>query len=84
MNHDRTRAAISTGDGGAVSIIRVSGADSIDICDKIFLNPNGKKLKDQKGYTIHFGTINDSSGLVIDDFGFSFSKSSVIHRRKYG
>lgn len=50
-----TIAAISTAQGiGAISIIRVSGDDSIDIVSKIFTN---KKFKEADSHTIHYGYI---------------------------
>ncbi|ANH82672.1 tRNA uridine(34) 5-carboxymethylaminomethyl synthesis GTPase MnmE [Niabella ginsenosidivorans] len=50
-----TIAAIATPPGiGAIGIIRLSGADSILIADKIF---KGKKLAGQKSHTVHFGHI---------------------------
>ena len=50
-----TIAAISTAQGvGAISIIRVSGEDAIDIVSKIFSNKN---LKTAPSHTIHYGYI---------------------------
>jgi len=58
-----TIAAIATAQGvGAISIIRVSGEDSITIVDKLFSND----LLKAKSHTIHYGYIlND--GEVIDE-----------------
>ena len=62
-----TIAAIATPAGeGAISVIRVSGEDTFKICDKIFKSPSGKKISEQKGYTIHYGEIIDN-GEVIDE-----------------
>ena len=49
-----TIAAISTSLGGAISIIRVSGNESIEIVNKIF---SGKDLKNVDTHTIHYGHI---------------------------
>lgn len=50
-----TIAAIATPSGpGALGIVRVSGPKSIEIVDQIF---KGKKLDQQKGFTLHFGEI---------------------------
>ena len=52
---DDTIAAISTSSGvGAISIIRVSGKDSIQIVNKIF---KGKNLNNVKTHTINYGYI---------------------------
>ena len=58
-----TIAAISTAIGvGAISIIRVSGKDSIDIVDKIF----DRNIKDFKTNTINYGHIV-YEGKIIDE-----------------
>lgn len=57
-----TIAAISTAQGvGAISIIRVSGADAIKIVSKIFSN---KKFYDAPSHTIHYGYIMDGDEKV--------------------
>ena len=53
-----TIAAIATAHGvGAISVIRVSGDDAIDICDRVFVSAKNKKLKDAKSHTVLFGKI---------------------------
>ncbi len=62
---DDTIAAIATPPGsGAVSVIRVSGINAIQITDKIFVGKKNKKLILQKPYSIHFGTINDKQAII--------------------
>ncbi len=62
-----TIAAIATPHGtGGISIIRVSGDDSIKICDKIFCAKSGLKLSKAKTHTIHYGKIIEN-GNVIDE-----------------
>ena len=57
-----TIAAISTAQGvGAISIIRVSGADAIKIVSKIFSN---KKFYDAPSHTIHYGYIMDGDEKI--------------------
>ncbi len=57
-----TIAAISTALGvGAISIIRVSGPDSISIVSKIF---KGKDLTKVKTHTIHYGHIMDKEEII--------------------
>ena len=57
-----TIAAISTAQGvGAISIIRVSGADAIKIVSKIFSN---KKFYDAPSHTIHYGYIMDGEEKI--------------------
>ena len=59
--YDDTIAAIATGmtDAG-ISIIRISGDRAIEVADSIFCSKSGKKLIDQKSYTMHFGYIVDN------------------------
>ena len=57
-----TIVAISTALGvGAISIIRVSGKESIEQVDKIY---KGKKLKEQPSHTIHYGHIIDGENII--------------------
>lgn len=67
IRSEETICAPATSIGGAIAVIRVSGRESLDICDKIFY-PLDKniKLADQKGYTVVFGEIRTGKE-VIDD-----------------
>lgn len=57
-----TICAISTSLGvGAISIIRVSGNESIDIVSKIY---KGKNLKKVSSHTINYGHIYDNNELI--------------------
>lgn len=58
-----TICAISTSSGiGAISIVRITGPEAIDIVDKVFSG----NLKDKETHTIHYGHIIDN-GEVIDE-----------------
>ena len=68
-----TITAISTALGvGAISIIRVSGEDSINIVNKIF---KGKDLTQVPTHTIHYGYIIDENNNKIDEVLVSIMKS---------
>ena len=57
-----TIAAISTALGvGAISIIRVSGPESIEIVNKIF---KGKDLTNVNSHTINYGHIVDNNEII--------------------
>ena len=57
-----TIAAVSTSLGvGAISIIRVSGEDSIDIVNRIFKNVDLSKVST---HTLHYGHIYDGSEVI--------------------
>ena len=56
MYNEGTIIALSSPPGsGAISIIRLSGKDSISKTDKFFESKSGKKLKDSDGYSISYG-----------------------------
>jgi len=60
-----TIAAIASGlSNTGIGIVRLSGDDSIEICDKIFKGVNNKTLADSKSHTIHYGHIFDGENLV--------------------
>ncbi len=66
MDHfENTIAAPSTAPGGAVAVIRVSGPEALDCADRIF---HGKiSLAQAKGYSLHFGSIREADGSLIDE-----------------
>lgn len=64
FTQSETICAISTAPGGAIGIVRVSGPDSIRIVDKIFKGAYGKTLQSSKGYSAHFGEIQDKDNVL--------------------
>ena len=64
---EETICAPATSSGGAVSIIRISGPLSFDICESIFF-PAGKNMaiKEQNGFRIIHGEIRDGNDLIDD------------------
>lgn len=67
--------ALATPAGGAIGIIRLSGAQAIEITDKIFTPANGKSLVDAKPNTLHYGEVKDKEGNTIDDVLISVFKA---------
>ncbi|MCC8018753.1 MAG: tRNA uridine-5-carboxymethylaminomethyl(34) synthesis GTPase MnmE [Rikenellaceae bacterium] len=65
-NHADTIAAVATGQGGAIAVIRVSGPDAFKVCDTVFRPVSGKPLNLAKGYTVHYGRIVDGDETVDD------------------
>lgn len=64
---NNTIAAISTPLGtGGISVIRVSGENSIVLCDRIFSSVSGKRVTELKGYTAAFGNVFQN-GDAIDE-----------------
>ena len=74
LSNEDTIAAIATPIGiGAISVIRVSGPDSIESVSKVFVGK--KNLNSVKTHTIHYGKIVDQNHTVIDDVLVSVFKS---------
>ncbi len=69
-----TIAAVATPSGvGAISVIRVSGPETISIVDKVF---TGKKcLSESASHTIHYGKIKDDADNLVDDVLVSVFKA---------
>lgn len=60
-----TIAAISTPVGeGAISMVRLSGLDAIDISNRLF---SGKNLQEVDSHTIHYGKMVDPTSEVVAD-----------------
>ena len=61
-----TIAAIATAmSSSGIGIVRMSGPDSFDIIDKIFQPKKaGKKLSNEKGYSLHYGFIKDGEDFI--------------------
>lgn len=60
-----TIVALATPPGsGAIGIIRLSGDDAIDLADRFFY---GKALREASSHTIHFGTLRDETGRILDE-----------------
>lgn len=68
MNTD-TICALATATGGAICIVRVSGHNAIPIADSLFrpATNNAKPLADAKANTLHYGSIINTVGEVVDD-----------------
>ena len=65
-NEDTICAPATVPGTGAISVIRVSGPESLAIADKVITCRKGN-ISGAKGYSIKFGTVSDTSGAVIDE-----------------
>ena len=66
-NFEDTIAAISTAMApSGIGIVRISGKNALAIADRVYSGKKGKRLSDQKQYTIHYGHISDN-GKKIDE-----------------
>lgn len=67
MRTNETICAQATAQGGAISVIRISGSDAIDIAARIF-TPYGKTpLQERKSHTVVFGDVKDVHGEQLDE-----------------
>ena len=67
METNETICALATPQGGALSVIRISGDKAIDIADKIFKPRGGKPLAERKSHTLAFGDITDEQDELLDE-----------------
>mgnify|MGYP003287748604 FL=1 len=65
-NEDTICAPATVPGTGAISVIRVSGPEALDVADKIVHCRKGS-IAEAKGYTIKFGTVSDASGATVDE-----------------
>ena len=66
MQND-TICAISTAQGGAIGVIRVSGPRAIETVTEIFVPIGGKPLKERRNFSLTFGKIFSNGGEIIDE-----------------
>lgn len=77
-----TIAAISTPRGeGGISIVRISGSESLEILQKIFKPKNNKLIKDLKNYSINYGHIFDNKN-IIDEVLVSIMKAPNTYTKE--
>lgn len=79
-----TIAAISTPMGeGAIAIVRLSGDEAVQIADKIFKSPSGKKLVEEKTHTIHYGhLIEPKTEEVVEEVMLSLMRAPKTFTRE--
>ena len=65
-NEDTICAPATVPGTGAISVIRVSGPQALEIADKVIQCRKGT-ISSANGYTLKFGTITDDSGAVVDE-----------------
>ncbi|MBR4064404.1 MAG: tRNA uridine-5-carboxymethylaminomethyl(34) synthesis GTPase MnmE [Tidjanibacter sp.] len=67
MITDDTIVALSSGTGGAIAVIRMSGEQCAEICDRVVRSAKGRTVASSKGYTMLYGNVTEADGGVIDD-----------------
>ena len=65
MYNEGTIIALSSPPGsGAISIIRLSGKDAIDVVDKVFKSNSNKPLSKLEGQSLTYGVISDGKEVI--------------------
>ena len=67
MIQNDTICAISTAQGGAIGVIRVSGPIAIEVVSRIFTPISGKPLKERRNFSLTFGKIFSNEEEIIDE-----------------
>ena len=63
---NETIAAVATGTGGAIAVIRISGERAIEIGDELFRSVKQRPISEAAGFTLHYGKIMDGSETIDD------------------
>lgn len=92
MKSEDTISAIATAAGnGGIGIVRMSGANAIEIADRIFTAANEKNLIDVPDRTVVFGHVKNSGGTIIDEAVVlimrapkSYTKENVVEIQCHG
>ena len=74
MNEGTIIANSSASGTAAISLLRLSGENAIDLVTSSFKSKSGKKLSDQKSHAIHLGRIHND-GTEIDEVLVSVFKA---------
>lgn len=83
MQKPSTVAAISTSLGtGAIGIVRMTGPDSIAICDRLYQGKRGR-LEAAASHTLHYGAIADpDGGALVDEVLVSVMRAPGTYTRE--
>lgn len=63
----KTIAAVATGSGGAIAVIRLSGREAFSLADMFFRPRNGVAPSQMAPFTVSYGDFVASDGEVVDD-----------------
>jgi len=75
-----TIVALSSAPGvGAIALIRLSGSQAIDLVQQIF---KGKDLRHQPTNTVHFGTLHQLDGQLLDEVVVSLFRAPKSYTRE--
>ena len=77
-NEDTICAPATVPGTGAISVIRVSGPEALNIADKVISCRKGT-IAEAPGYTIKFGNIYDASGALLDEVLVSIFRAPLSY-----
>ena len=77
MIHNDTICAISTAQGGAIGVIRVSGPIAIEAVSRIFAPIGGKPLKERRNFSLTFGKIFSDGEKLLMRYWSPFSAHPI-------
>lgn len=68
---------------GAIAIVRLSGDEAVQIADRVFRSPGGKKLAEAMSHTIHYGHLIDpASDETVEEVMVSLMKAPKTFTRE--
>lgn len=67
MKNNDTICALATAQGGALSVVRISGSDAVGIAASVFTPRGGKPLEERCSHTVVFGDVCDVQGHTLDE-----------------
>lgn len=67
MKNNDTICALATAQGGALSVVRISGSDAVGIAASVFTPRGGKSLEERRSHTVVFGDVLDVQGHPLDE-----------------
>ncbi|MEG0386443.1 MAG: tRNA uridine-5-carboxymethylaminomethyl(34) synthesis GTPase MnmE, partial [Solibacillus sp.] len=67
----------------AIAIVRLSGDEAVEIADKLFKSPNGKRLTEVPSHTIHYGHLIDpKTDEVVEEVMLSLMRGPKTFTRE--
>ncbi|MDD5079965.1 MAG: tRNA uridine-5-carboxymethylaminomethyl(34) synthesis GTPase MnmE [Candidatus Omnitrophica bacterium] len=77
-----TIAAIATAVGDAgIGIVRISGANALNVADRVFFSKNKKRPSEHKTYTMHYGWVA-RDGDIIDEVILTIMRAPYSYTRE--
>jgi len=83
MYFQDTIAAISTPLGSSgIGMVRLSGTDAINVANRVFVSPKGKKIGDASHVVCYGYVVNPDTGNKIDEVLVSFMRAPSTYTRE--